>query len=148
MVAIGTGDGIAKPGVGVAGMIGHQVHQDPQSQPVCAVDQGVEVVESAETGVDVAVVGDVVAPVGHGRRVERSDPDEVDAQVCQVVETAVDPNQVTDAVTVRVGERSEVHLIAHRAVPPAFRVQSYLCHRHFAHRLLPPNCRSSCYLVT
>ncbi len=124
VVAVGTGEGVAEPGVGVAGMIGHQVDEDPQAPLAGGGDQGVEVVEGAEAGIDIAVVGDVVAPVGHGRRVERSDPDEVDAQVCQVVETVMDTDQVADAVTVRVGERPDVHLIADRAVPPASRIRS------------------------
>ena len=43
-------------------------------------DQPVEVVERAEVGVDGAVVGDVVAPVGVGRDGDRAQPDAVDAQ--------------------------------------------------------------------
>ena len=43
-------------------------------------DQRVEVGEVAEERVDVAVVGDVVAEVGHRRRVERREPDGVDAE--------------------------------------------------------------------
>ena len=46
------------------------------SPRACAArDQPVEVRERAEQRVDVAVVGDVVAEVGHRRRIDRREPD-------------------------------------------------------------------------
>ena len=51
-------------------------------------DQRVEVGQRAEQRVDVAVVGDVVAAVGHRRGVERREPDRVDAEVAQVAAAA------------------------------------------------------------
>ena len=44
-------------------------------------DQRVEIGERPEERIDVAVVRDVVAEVGHGRRIERRDPDGVDPKV-------------------------------------------------------------------
>ena len=118
VIAVRASEGILKPGVRITGVVGYQVHQNPQSSPVGVDDQVVEVGKGAEAGVDVAVVGDVVAPVGHGRRVERGDPDEVDTQVNQVAEPAADSGQVADAVGVRVGERTDVDLVSDGAMPP------------------------------
>ena len=63
-------------------------------------DQPVEVGEGAEDRVDVAVVGHVVAEVGHRRAEERREPDGVDAEPRQVVEARRDAVEVADAVAV------------------------------------------------
>ena len=55
--------------------------------------------------VDVAVVGDVVAEVGLGRRVERRDPQRVDAEPVQVVEPLLDAGQVTGGPAVRLAAK-------------------------------------------
>jgi hypothetical protein len=49
-------------------------------------DEGAEVVHRAERGVDVAVIGDVVAVVAHRRGEERQEPDARGAEVLDVVE--------------------------------------------------------------
>jgi hypothetical protein len=55
-----------EPGMLVGGVVRHPVEQHPQPPPVGGRDQPVQVVEGAEQRVDVAVVGHVVAEVGHG----------------------------------------------------------------------------------
>ena len=69
-------------------------------------------------GVDVAVVGHVVAGVGLGRRVERVQPDGVDAEVGDVGQPRPDAGQIADAVTVGVGEAADVDLIDDGVAPP------------------------------
>ena len=81
-------------------------------------DQLVEVGQRAQGRVDVAVVGDVVAPVLVGRDGDRVQPDGVDAQPLQVVQVAGDAPQVADAVAVRVGERPGVDLVDDAVHPP------------------------------
>ena len=74
--------------------------------------------ERAEVGVDGAVVGDVVAPVGVGRGHDRVEPDAVDAEPLEVVERVDDPAQVADAVAVGVRERARVDLVEDAVAPP------------------------------
>ncbi len=112
-----------EPGVLVGGVVGDQVDHHPDAAGVRLGDQPVEVVEGAEDGVDVGVVGDVVAEVGHRRRVERRQPDGVHPQrpggaVVQVVEPGRDPGQVAHAVAVRVGEAARVDLVDDPVPPP------------------------------
>src|SRR5205807_6985515 len=68
--------------------------------------------------VDVAVVADVVAEVGHWGAVEGRDPDRVHAEPGQVVQPVLDAGQVADAVSAGVLERSRVDLVDHRVSPP------------------------------
>jgi hypothetical protein len=114
----GRGAGLLEPRVAVGGVVGHPVDQDAKAEPVRLGEQVVEVVEGAEQGIDVAVVGDVVAEVGHGRAVERRQPDGVDAEVDQVAQPSPDAGEVADPVAVGVGERAGVDLVDHGVLPP------------------------------
>ena len=67
-------------------MVGHPVEDDPQAAPVRLGEQPVEGVEVAEDRIDVGVVADVVAEIGHRRAVDRRQPDGVDTQLRDVVE--------------------------------------------------------------
>ena len=66
------------------------------------VDEPAEVVEAAVVGMDVEVVGDIVAVVALRRRVERQQPDRVDAQFLDVVELLRQTGEIADAVVVGV----------------------------------------------
>ena len=100
------------------GVVRHEVDDQAEPQLGGLGAEGVEVVERAEERVDVAVVGHVVAGVLLGRRVERRQPDGVDAEVGQGVEAARDPGQVADPVAVAVGERAGVDLVDDGGAPP------------------------------
>ena len=88
------------------------------SRSTCLGDEPVDVVQRAELGVNARVVGDVVAPVDVGRRVDRVEPDGRDAEPLQVVELAGQPSEIPDSVTVCVGERPGIHLVEDALAPP------------------------------
>ena len=64
------------------------------------------------------IVGDVVAKVGHGRRVNRRDPDGTNAEPLEIVEPLDYALQVTDAITIAVLERSRIYLVNNAFLPP------------------------------
>ena len=64
----------------VGRVIRDEVDDDPNAAPVGLRHQRVEVGERPEDGIDVAVVRDVVAEVGHRRRIERREPDGIDTE--------------------------------------------------------------------
>ena len=85
------GAGLGEPRVPVGGVVRDEVDDDPHAARVGLRDELVEVRQRPEERVDVGVVGDVVAVVGHGRDVERREPDRLDAErplraVVEVVE--------------------------------------------------------------
>ncbi len=90
-------------------------------------DQVVEISERAEQRIDVAVVGDVVAEVSHGRAEDGRDPNGINAKPLKMAQALADAAQIADAVAVRVLERVRVDLVDHAALPPmAFHVVSPL----------------------
>ena len=93
-----------EPGVRVGAVVGHDVDDDPDAQRVRLRDQRLGLGQGAEDRVDVAVVGHVVAGVGHRRGVPGAEPDRVDAERGQVVQAGPDAGEVADAVAVAVGE--------------------------------------------
>ena len=107
-----------EPPVVVARVVGDEVEQHLDADPARRRDDLVEVVHGPVLGEHGAVVGDVVAPVGVGRRHNRAQPQAVDPQPGQMVEAAEQPRQVADAVVVAVGERAHVHLVEQGAAPP------------------------------
>lgn len=127
---------LLEPHVPPGGVVGDDVHHDLEGEAVCLGDHGVEVVEGAQAGVDVTVVGDVVAAVGEFGGVERAEPEGVHAQCAQMRQTPGDALQVTQSVAVGVGEAARVHLVEDRLAPPVGvpggKVQS-----RFGHSLSP-----------
>ena len=107
-----------EPGVRRTGVVDDEVHHQLHAPRVQLRDQLVELLEGAEERVDVVVVGNVVAVVGHRRAVDRTQPDDVDTEQLEVVEMVQDSAEVADAVTVAVGEAARVDLIDHRGLPP------------------------------
>ena len=86
------------------------------------LDQRVEVGQRAEQRVDVAVVGDVVAEVGHRRR-DRTARSRWRRRRASSGSRAVgDAAQVADAVAVAVLEAARVDLVDDAALPPRKRV--------------------------
>jgi len=96
-----------------------EVDDDAEPERVRPRDQGVERGEVAEERVDTAMVGDVVAVVGLGRRVERGEPDGVGPEAGDGVEVRCEAREVADPVAVRVRERADVDLVDDGAAPPA-----------------------------
>ena len=81
-VAMGTGPGapgVLEPGVPVARVVRHPVEEHADRAVVGVGKQRVERVEITEEGIYPAVVGHVVAEVGHRRRVDRRKPDGIGA---------------------------------------------------------------------
>ena len=109
---------LLEPRVLVGGVVDHEVHDQPHAALVDALDQLVDVGQRPEGRVDVLVVADVVAVVVLRRPVDRRQPDDVDAQVGDVVEVVDDAADVADAVAVGVGEAARVDLVDDRGLPP------------------------------
>ncbi len=111
---------VREPGMLLAGVVGHNVHEDVDAAPARLGDEPVEVVHGAELGRDGAEVRHVVAPVGVGGHGDRREPDAVHAEPCQMVEVLGDARDVTDAVGVAVSEGTWIDLVQDAGLPPRF----------------------------
>ena len=75
-----------EPGVLVGGVVDDELDEDLHVALVGGGEEELEVVDGAVAGVDVGVVGDVVAVVAQGRGEEREEPEAGDAEILEVVE--------------------------------------------------------------
>ena len=100
-----------EPGVLVGGVVDDELGDDAQAAPLGFLDEAAKILHRAEIGIDVAVVGDVVAVVAAGRGVERQQPQRGDAEILQIVELLGQAREIADAVIVAVAKRLDVELV-------------------------------------
>ncbi len=127
--------GFEKPRVLVRAVVRNPVQRDADPALVGIPQQLIEILERAEEGIDAAVVGDVVAEVRHRRRLERREPERVDAEPREMVEALPDALEIADPVAVRVLVRARIDLIDDAVLPP----ESVVAHQRGAFVL--PSCR-------
>ena len=109
----------------LAGVVGHNVHEDPDAALTSLDDEAVEVVHGAELGRDGTEVRNVIPPVGVGGHGHRRKPDAVHPEPCEMVEMGNDPRDVPDAIGVAVGKGPRIDLVKHTRLPPRV-----IPHRH------------------
>jgi hypothetical protein len=102
----------------VGDMVGDDVDEGADAQLPCLGDELLGLGEGAEGRVDGAVVGDVVAAVGHRREVPGVEPQGVHAEFGEVGQPGADAREVSGAVAVAVREAAHVHLVDDGGTPP------------------------------
>src|ERR1017187_596023 len=78
--------------------------------------QAIEIFHRSKQRIDAAIIRHIVTKIGHGRWVDRGDPDGIDAELGQGVKALKNPPQ--NAVTVSVLERARINLIDDAVLPP------------------------------
>ena len=102
----------------VGGVTEHLVDDDPDAALVGFLKQPVEVFQGTEQWIDFAVVAHVVAEILHRRLEEGRNPDRVDTERLNVVETAGDAPQIARTVTVAILETARIDLVDDGVAPP------------------------------
>src|SRR5262245_27015727 len=101
----------------VRGVVGDEVENSLEAATVRFADQTVEIGKRAEQRIDAAIIRNVVAEIGHRRRIDRRNPDRVDTKPDEVVQPLNDAVQVTNAVAIRILKRPGIDLIDDAALP-------------------------------
>ena len=102
----------------IGGVIDDQLDHHLHAALVGGIKKAAEVVERAVAGMDVDVIGDVVAVVPQRRREKRQQPEAGDAEILQIVELCDQPGKIADAVVVAVAEGLDMQLIDDRVLVP------------------------------
>lgn len=109
---------LPEPLVLVGGVVYDQIEDEFHSPIVYFLEEFFEVLHRTEICHDGSVIGDVVAVVGIGRVKHRTQPNDINTQVVQVVEFADDAVEVTDAVAVGVFKATWINLVDDGFFPP------------------------------
>src|SRR5690348_15855208 len=102
----------------IRGVVDDEVDQNADAAAVRLTHELDEVVARAEPRIDSVVVADVVAVVAPRRRLEGRQPDRVDAQRIEVVETPRESLEVAASIAVRIEECLDVEAVDDRVLVP------------------------------
>ena len=109
---------LQEPGVLVGAVVHHQIHEDPQSPGVGALQHLLEELQIPVIRVDVFVIRDVVAEVRVGRGIEGGEPDGVHPQALDIVQLGEHAPEIADPVPVAVAEAAGPDLIDRHFLVP------------------------------
>ena len=126
---------LLEPRVLIRGVVDDQLGDHPQSALVRFGDEFLGVGHVAVVAVHPPVIGDVITVIATWRRIERQQPDGVDAELGNVIELGDQAREVSDAVVVGIEVRLHVNLVNHRILVPERvvdkgSVAGFLCHDH------------------
>ena len=119
--------GFLEPFMLVARVIDDQIHDKLHPALVQAVQNSPECLHAAVFRCNVHVIRNIIAAVRAGRRIERREPDAVNAELLQIVELLQYPPQIADPVAVSVAEAPGPDLIKNHVLKP-----SCMTHIHFS----------------
>ena len=119
--------GFLEPFVLVARMIDNQIHNELHAALVKPLQNGPERLHAAIFRRNVRVIRNIIAAVRTGRRIERREPDAVDAELLQIIQLFQYPPQIADPVAVAVAEAPGPDLIKNLVLIP-----SCVTHIHFS----------------
>jgi hypothetical protein len=99
-------------------MVRDEIQDHFDAAAMCLGDQPIEVVHVTEDRIDIDVIGDIVAKVGHRRSEDRRNPDRIDAEVDQIGQPAGDSVQISHSIVIAILKRPRVDLINDSGFPP------------------------------
>ena len=111
------------------GVVHDDVHHDADVACMGGGQERLEVGHGAVGGINIQVVGDVVAVVHLRGDVDRGQPEGVDAEGLEVVEAGHDPLEITGAASTAVLKALGVDLVNHGALPPGCLFHGWVAHR-------------------
>src|SRR5580704_10463127 len=84
-----------------------------------------KVAERPVHGIDIFVIRNVIPEIGLWRRIARRNPNGIHPKTFQIVELGRNAFEVSNAVTVAVGEAARIDFVEHSVLPPlmAFRIR-------------------------
>src|SRR4029450_9439022 len=97
---IWVGARLLDPSMLVGGVVHYKIDQNANAALLCAVGKLNEIAEGAISGIDIVIVGNVVAIVPARRSLKRHQPNRGHAQSVQIIEAAHESWEITDPIAV------------------------------------------------
>ena len=110
--------GLYEPFMLIGAMVYNQIHQNVHITFFCFLQKPVDILDGAEAGIDVIIIGNIIALVRQRRTEAGGQPDDVHSQVFQVIQLADDTGNITDSVTVGIVKALGINLIRYLLMPP------------------------------
>src|SRR3546814_15508728 len=79
--------------------------------------QGIEILQRPEARIDAAIVGHVIAEIGHRGGINRGNPDRIDAESDQIIQPLLNAFQIAAAIPVHILKGTGIDLMADPEFP-------------------------------
>jgi hypothetical protein len=83
-------------------MVRDIIEEDFELTPMSLGHELVKIFKGAEKRVDIRIVRDIIAKVRHGGRKDRREPERLDPQPLEVIESTGHASQITNAIAIPV----------------------------------------------
>jgi type IV secretory pathway TrbF-like protein len=107
-----------KPLVFYRSVVEDQIDNDPNAPLMGFDQQALKIVQGAQVGMHIAIIGYIIAIVLEGRRIKRQERKAIDPQVFQVVQFLDQSTKVSDPIVVAVEKRSDMEGINDTVLVP------------------------------
>ena len=109
---------IDEPGMLIRRVIHHEIHDDANAALLRFLLHAIKIGQRSVHGIDILVIGNVVAEINLRRRIAWRNPDGINAQTFQIIQFRRDAVEVANAIVVAVRETARIDLVKHRVLPP------------------------------
>ena len=99
-------------------VVQHQVHNDTDASLLAFRNQFLHIFHGTEHGINGAVIRNIISVVYLRRRTDRTQPDSIDSQFLQVIQTIDDAADITNAITVGILEALRIQFVENCLFPP------------------------------
>ena len=99
-------------------MVQHQIHDDLYILFFCLRDQLFHIIQTAEHGINILIIGNVVPVVILRGAVHWRDPHRIDPQIFKIIQPADNPPDISYAVPVRILKAFRINLVDYCIFPP------------------------------
>src|SRR5256885_15359605 len=107
----------------IGGVVGYKVQDELEVALVGLLKQGVQVRQGSEERMDIGVIANIIAKIGHRRRIDGREPDRVNAEPAQIVQFAGDSREIPYPIAIAIEKTPRVDLINHTRLPPGERMR-------------------------
>ena len=107
----------------IGGVVGDKVQDELEVALVGLMEQGVQILKGPEERMDIGVIGNVIAKIGHRRWIDRRKPDSVNAEPAQVIQLAGDSREISHPIAIAIEKTPRVNLINNARLPPGMRMR-------------------------
>ena len=108
-----------KPRMLIRAMVQHQIHNNADAPLLALGNQRVHILHGAKERINGAIVGNVITVIHLRGCAHRTQPDRVNAQLLQIVQSADDAAKVADTITIGILKAFGIQLIKNCRFPPA-----------------------------
>ena len=86
----------------VGSVVGNEIQNESEPSPMRLGDQSVQIREVPEDPRHIAIICDVKSKIRDGGRINRRNPDSVDAKGHNIIQSSNDPRKIADSIPIAI----------------------------------------------